>query len=229
MILTCTFRPAVVLATLALLTPADARDIELRAYLHDPVHPLAQPFQAKNKSGAATTIEWRAEGLSDSVKTVIDDNRLVIHADTGGIAAQTAVPEGLTQVIVVLTPRPAGNAGTPYQMIVLDGSPKTFPWGTSKVVSYVGTETAIEAGEHRLRLPAGKITQVPAVKKLDDFNMGQVNFLMREGDQLVPFTERRLRFVDEIRRIFLLSVPPGSKQPFVTTLVDYQPQAEPGS
>jgi len=183
----------------------------------------------KSQGGAATAIEWRAEGLSDPVKTMMDDNRLVIRTDTGAIAAEATVADGLTQVIVVLTPRPAGTAGTPFQMIVLEGAPKAFPFGTSKVVSYLGIETAIEAGEHRLRLPAGKISQVPAVKKLDEFNMAQVNFFLRDGEALVPFTERRLRFVDEIRRIFLVHATPGSQQPFVTTLVDYQPQTEPGN
>jgi hypothetical protein len=216
------------LATLALLTVATARDLELRAYLHDPVHPLAQPFQLKNKGGTATAIEWRAEGLTAPVKTTVVDNRLAIHADTGAIAAEAAVPEGLTQVIVVLTPRPAGGEGTPYQMILLDGSPRAFPFGTSKAVSYLGIETAIEAGEHRLRLPAGKISQVPAVKKRDEFNMAQVNFYLHDSETLVPFTERRLRFVDEIRRIFLVYATPGSQQPTVTTLVDYQPRTEPG-
>lgn len=228
MIRILTTRPAAILATLVLIAEAPAREIELSAYLCDPVHPLAQPFQAKSKSGATTTIEWRAEGLSEPVKTPIEDNRLVIHSDTGAIAAQAVVPENLTQVIAVLTPRPTGQAGTPYQMILVDASPKAFPWGTSKVVSYVGAETAIEAGEHRLRLPSGKITRVPAVKKLDEFNMAQVNFFMQDGDKLVPFTERRLRFVNATRRIFLLFVPPRSKQPFVTTLVDIKPQTEPG-
>jgi hypothetical protein len=57
--------------------------------------------------------------------------------------------------------------------------------------------------------------------------MAQVNFYLRDGETLVPFTERRLRFVDEIRRIFLVHATPGSQQPTVTTLVDYQPRTEP--
>ena len=210
-----------VVAAAPVLFAQPARELEMRAYLHDPVRP-ATTLQFKDKSGTLTALDLRTEGLSPACKTTLQDEELVIHLSDGGVAARVKVPAEIKRAAVLLLPA-AKEAVPPYRMIVLDDSPAAFRWGESKVISLLGVETAVQAGEHKLPLPAGKITALPEVKKVDEFNMAQTNFYYREGGAWVPFTERRLQFTNEVRRIFVVHATPGSQQPFVTTLVDYKP------
>jgi hypothetical protein len=212
---------AVVLLAAPVLFAGPPRELEMRAYLHDPVRP-ATALQFKCKSGTLAALDLRAEGLSPVCKTTLEDEELVIHLIDGAVAARAKVPAAIKSAAVVLFPA-AKDAVPPYRMMVMDDSPAAFPWGDSRVMSLLGVETAMQAGEHKLPLPSGKITALPGVKKVDEFNMAQTNFFLREGGAWVPFTERRLQFTNEVRRIFVVHATPGSQQPFVTTLVDYKP------
>ena len=213
----------------AAATAASARDIQLRAYLHDPLNPVAQEITIAGKAGAKTAIAWRVEGWSEPVSVSLETAELLFQAKDGSLAAKAVVPAEARQLLVVLVRDPAEKATPPYRALVLDGAPAAFPWGSSQAVSLLGVETAIEAGEHRLRLAAGKVTKIPPVTKRDEFNMAQVNFFMSEEENWVPFTERRVQFVPDLRRVFLVHATPGSQQPFVTTLTDHQPRREPGT
>jgi hypothetical protein len=104
--------------------------------------------------------------------------------------------------------------------LLIDDSAKAFPAGESRVLPLITVETAIQAGEHKLSVPPGKITKVSPVKKVDEFNMAQTNFYYKQGEAWVPFTERQLQFLDAYRRIFIIHATPGALQPTVTTIVD---------
>jgi hypothetical protein len=210
---------ALLVAPVLLAKPT--RELEMRAYLHDPVRPTAA-LQFKGKSGTLTALDLRTEGLSPECQTTLEEEELVIHLGDGAVAARAKVPAEVKRAAVILIPA-AKDSTPPYRMIVMDDSPAVFHWGESRVISLLGVETAVQAGEHKLPLPAGKITAVPEVKKVDEFNMAQTNFYFREGTAWVPFTERRMQFTNEVRRIFVVHVTPGSQQPFVATLVDYKP------
>jgi hypothetical protein len=197
------------------------REIELRAFLHDPVRPTAR-FQYPDKSGSLQPLALMVEGLSESCTASLVDDELLLHDEAGAITARGRVAASCKRAAVIVLPAAAGST-LPYRLIAVNDAPATFPWGSSQVVSLLGVETALQAGEHRLALPAGRITAVPEVTKVDEFNMAQVNFHYREGQQWVPFTERRLQFVADIRRIFLVYATPGSQRPFVVTLVDQPP------
>lgn len=199
-----------------------SRELEVRAYLHDPARPAAA-FQYKDASGKLVPLELRAESLAAACRTTLADDELVIHLTTGGeVAARAKVPAEVKRAAVLIVPA-AKDAKPPYRMVVLDDSAPAFPWGSSRVVSLLGVETAMQAGEQKLSLPAGKITALSEVKKVDEFNMAQTNFYYREGTAWVPFTERRLQYTGEMRRIFVVHATPGSQHPFVATLVDYKP------
>jgi hypothetical protein len=105
-------------------------------------------------------------------------------------------------------------------MVLIDDSAKAFPKGEARALPLVGVETAIQAGEHRLPIHPGKITNVPPVRKVNEFNMAQTNFYYKQGETWVPFTERQLQFLDAYRRVFIVHVTPGALQPSVTTIVD---------
>lgn len=209
---------------------AAPRELQIRAYLHQPQAKSEVVLQILASRGEKVAIAWRREDWSERFITKIEGSELLFVDQAGAPAARATVPENTNQILVLLAPDSSAQAKLPFRALVLDAAATAFPWGTSIVVSMLAKEeVAIEAGEHRLSIPAGKITKVPMVTKRDDFNMAQVNFYTREEEQWAPFTERRLQFVDDLRRVFIVFPSPGSAQPFVTTLIDHQPRREPGT
>lgn len=215
-----------VLSAAPALTAQDRRELEVRAFLHDPVRPVVV-FRYPDKSGGPKPLPLMAEGLSAPCVAVLADDELVLQGEDGAVAARVKVPPAFKRAAVIVIPAAKADDKPPYRMIVVDDDPASFPWGSSRVISLLGVETALQAGEHKLALPAGKITPLPAVTKVDEFNMAQVNFHYREGTRWLPFTERRMQFTGEVRRLFLVHVTPGSKRPFVATITDYPPAAVP--
>jgi hypothetical protein len=217
---------------LVLLFTADfavGRGILLRGFLLDPVQPPTAGFTIRDQADTPIPIVWRVEGWSEPVSLQIKTPELTVHAPDGSMAAKAKLPPDTAELLLILVRKPAADATPPYLAIVLDASPAAFAWGTSQVVNLLGVDAAIHAGEHRLILAAGKTTKIPVVKTRDEFNMAQVDFHRKQGDQWVPFSERRIQFVDDNRRVILVHAPPGSQQPMINTLIDYEPQREPGT
>lgn len=215
----------VVLIAAPALFAGTSREVDIRVYLHDPVQ-AGRVLKIKDKAGTLGKLDLRSEGLAPVSKAFLENGELVIHQEDGTIAGRSTLTAGIESAVVILTPS-GKEISPPCRMVVLDDSTSAFPWGQSKVISLLGVETAVQAGEHKLSLPSGKVTSIPEVKKVDEFNMAQANFFYREGGAWVPFTERRMQFTGEIRRIFLVHATPGSQQPFVATLLDYKPVAGP--
>jgi hypothetical protein len=204
-------------------TPAS---VQIRAVLHDPVHPTADLFYT-DKTGAVTRLIFRPQALTEPLSMMPVNGSLVLYDKAAidpknpaaSLAASVILPPNLKQALVIVLPAPAGEKPA-YRMLVIDDSAKAFPPGESRVLPLVTVETAIQAGEHRLSVHPGKITRVPPVKKVNEFNMAQTNFYYQQGEAWVPFTERQLQFLDAYRRIFIIHVTPGALQPTVTTIVD---------
>lgn len=98
---------------------------------------------------------------------------------------------------------------------------KFFPKGESRVLSLLGLKTAVEAVEHKIPLEPGKMSRIPAVRKVNDFNMAQTNLHDQQKDGTwVAFAERQLQYLDVCRRFFIIHTTPGSLQPTVTTIID---------
>lgn len=213
------FLAASALAVTALFSQ-ETRPLEIRAFLQDPVRPVVA-MQIKDMSGTLVPLVLRIEGLSEPCQAMLTDNELVLHGADGAVAARGKVPAELKRAAVIIVPAGTSNAVPRYRLIAFDDTPTAFPWGTSMVINLLGVETAVQAGEHRLPLPSGNIVPLPEVKKRDEFNMAQTNFYYRQGANWIPFTERRLQFVDDNRRIFIVHATASSQQPFVATLVDY--------
>lgn len=212
---------------LALANVVSARNIEFRGYIHDPIQPPAGDFSIVEKPGKTVPFIWRIEGWSEPVRVNTDTDELPFLTNSGELAARVKIPPDAGSVRIILVRDPKPGASPPYRAVVLNATPGSFPWGSSQVVSMISAETAVQAGEHRLRLPGGKITQIPPVKKRDEFNMAQLDFYLNENGSWTPFTERRIQFVDDTRRVLLVHATPGSQHPSVTTLLEQRPQEEP--
>jgi hypothetical protein len=200
--------------------------VQIRAVLHDPVHPAAELFYP-DKKGVVAKLDFRPQDLTRTLFMLPVNGSLVLYdkADIdpkkpeASLAASVKLPTGLKRAMVVVLPAPAGSKPA-YRMVVIDDSAKAFPKGESRVLPLVAVETAIQAGEHRMPIHPGKITSVPPVMKRNEYNMAQTNFYYKQGEAWVPFTERQLQFLDAYRRLFIVHVTPGALQPSVTTIVD---------
>jgi hypothetical protein len=203
--------------------------VRIRAVMHDPVHPIPELF-VTDKAGAVVKLELVREGFSKAQFALPLNGSLVLYdkADIdpkkpeASLAASVKLPADLKRAMVVVMPAPAGSKPA-YRMVFIDDSAEAFPKGESRVLPLLTVETAIQAGEHRLAIHPGKITNVPAVKKVNEYNLAQTNFYYKQGESWVPFTERQLQFIDAYRRLFIVHVTPGALQPEVTTIVDTTP------
>jgi hypothetical protein len=226
--------PLLVLMTFGLSAVVHAQKqepvpVQIRAVLHDPVHPTADLFFT-DKTGAVVQLNFRPQDLTEALLMLPVNGSLVLYDKANidpknpaaSLAASVPLPPDIKRAIIIVLPAPAGTKPA-YKMLVIDDSQKAFPGGESRVLPLVTVETAIQAGEHRLPVHPGKITRVPPVMKRNEYNMAQTNFFYQQGESWVPFTERQLQFLDACRRIFIIHATPGALQPTVTTIVDTLP------
>lgn len=203
-----------------------ATPVQIRAVLHDPANPAAELFYPEKK-GAVVKLEFRPQDLTPPLSMLPVDGSLVLYdkADVdpknpaASVAASVKLPPNFKRALLVVSPAPAGSKPA-YRMELIDDSAQAFPKGESRVISFVSMETTLDVGEHQLKISAGSITRVPAVKKVDEYNMAPTSFSYKEGDSSVTFSERQLQYLDGFRRIFIVYQTPGGSQPTVTTIVD---------
>ena len=203
-----------------------ATPIQIRAVLHDPVHPTAELFLL-DKDGAGVRVELRSQDLSRPQLAQLVNGSLVLYDKAvidpkkpeASLAATCKIPPNAKRGVVVILPSPAGSKPA-YRMVFIDDSAKAFPKGESRVLTLLSVEAAIEAGEHKLPIQPGKLTNVPPVRKVNEYNMAQTNFYYKQGEAWTPFTERQLQFLDGFRRVFIVHTTPDALSPTVTTIVD---------
>jgi len=217
--------------------------VQIRAVLHDPVHPAAELF-LMDKTGAVVKLELVREGLSKAQFALPVNGSLMLYNSAAidpkkplaNLAASTKLPPDIRRAMLIILPKPpdpkaadanAADAKPTYRMVLIDDSAKAFPQGESRVLTLMPVEAAIQAGEHRLPVHPRVITNVPPVRKVNEYNLAQTNFYYKQGDSWVPFTERKLQYLDAFRRVFIIHLTPGAVQPVVTTIVDTTPATPP--
>lgn len=200
--------------------------VQIRAVLHDPVQPTANLFYT-DQTGAVVPLNFRPQDLTEVLFMQPVNGSLILYDKAtidpenpaASLAASVKLPQDIKRAIVVLLPAPSGEKPA-YRMVLIDDSEKAFPGGESRAISLIGVETAIQAGEHKLPVNSGKISRVPPVRKVNDFNMAQTNFYYQKDGSWVAFTERQLQYLDACRRLFIIHATPGALSPTVTTIVD---------
>lgn len=219
---------------LSLAVHAEEKEtVQIRAVLHDPVHPTADLFYT-DKTGTVVQLNFRPKDLSENLFMQPVNGTLALYDKAAidpknpaaSLAASVMLPPEIKRAIVVVMPAPEGGKPA-YRMLLIDDSEKAFPKGESRALALLGVETAIQAGEHRLPIHPGKITRVPPVTKVNDFNMAQTNFYYKKDDAWVVFTERQLQYIDACRRLFIIHATPGALQPTITTIVDVNRRGTP--
>jgi hypothetical protein len=205
---------------------AVATSCRIRVVLNDPANPGAELYYA-DQVGSISRLEFQDQNLSQPIMTQLVNGSLVFYdkptvdlmKPEGSLAATCKVPTGSKQGAVVVLPSP-GGAKPAYRLVFIADSAKDFPKGESRILTLLPTETAIEAGEHKLPIHPGQITRLPPVKKVSEYNMAQTNFYYKKGDAWTAFTERQLQYIDGFRRIFIVQIMPGAAQPTVLAISD---------
>jgi hypothetical protein len=200
--------------------------IQFRVVLQDPMNPSANLF-FRDSAGVVVQIELRPKALSLPMVTKTVKGSLVLYDKAtidpekpdASLAAICKIPVGAKRGIVIILPSPA-DTKPPYRMVFIDDSAKAFPKGESRILTLMPTELAMEAGEHKLPIHPGEIARLPAVRKVDEFNMAQTNFYFKKGDSWTVITQRQLQYLDRIRRIFIIHVTPGAVHPTVNSITD---------
>ncbi len=221
---------SLVLLSLTVSVHAEESSTMVRAVLHDPSKPDAQFFYGK-VGESMLALKLSEEGLAEPQKLPVENGSLNLFTSSkvdknnpqASLAATIKVAPGQSRVILIILP--AGQGTPPYRLVAVPDDPKSFPWGESKAVNLTPVDFAIEAGEHKLPIPSGKVTTVPKVTKLDEYNRAQTNFYYKQGDQWVVAAERQMQYVSALRRVFLVYKSPGALAPDVRTIVDNAPPA----
>jgi hypothetical protein len=216
----------------ALGQPNGDAPIQLRAVLHDPANPTADLF-IPDQSGTPVKLDLQIAALSNTQITKPVNGKVFFYSTasvdpenpSASLAATMSVPPTLKRAIAVLVRAPGKTPR--FRVVLIDDSSRGFPKGESRVLSLIPVEAAIEVGEHKLQVLPAKVTRVPAVKKVDEFNRAQTNFHYKDESSWVTFTERQLQYLDDFRRIFVISATPGASKPFVTTILDTAPAVLP--
>ncbi len=214
-------------------SPAAPAPLQIRVLWHDPVHPAPELFVA-DAAGARVRLRFLAGGLSEAQVTQPVNGLLVLYPTAapapgkseGKLLATVKVPAGTQRAMVIVLPG-APDAQPAYRMVLINDSAEAFPKGESRVLSLVGVATAIEAGEHKFAIKPGTVVRVPAVHKVNEFNLAQTNFYYWENAAWVAFTERQVQYLEAFRRVFIIHTTPGATEPSVTTVVDTAPATLP--
>ena len=211
-------------------TSEEVKPVQIRAVLHDPIHPSANLF-FEDAAGKIVSLAFLPQDLTRMQLMRPVNDSLVFYdkaeVDTkkpeASLAATCKIPAGLKRGIVIVLPNAAGIKPA-YRLLLIDDSAVAFPKGESRVLSLIAIETAIQAGEHRIPIHPGDFAKVPPVKKVNDYNMAQTNFYYKKDEAWLVFTERQLQYLDAYRRIFIVHATPGALQPTVMTIVDNAPR-----
>ena len=220
-----TFAAAAILIVSTLSSSAQDKEIVIRALLHDPVNPVAHLFVGK-PGGTMSPVEFVYENFSKPVSAPVKDGNLSLFTTEiidpekplASLAATAKVPAGTNSLIAVLVP--SGEEFPPYKMALINDEPSAFPWGESKALNLTSADFAIEVGEHKLLLPGGKLTAIPEVRKLNEYNRAQTNFHYKHEEKWLLAAERQMQYVKQLRRLFILYRAPSAVSPDVLTVVD---------
>jgi hypothetical protein len=222
-----------VLAAIGLLPALHAQEkvptVKFRAVLHDPGQPTPDLFYTDG-AGAIVQLNFRPRDLTLPLSTLPVKGSLVLYDKaaidpgnpTASMAASVSLPPNIKEAIVVVLPAPVGQT-PPYRMLVIDDSEKAFSKGESRVISLIGLELVIQAGEHKVPVHPGDITRVPPVRQVNEYKMAQTDFSYQKDDSWITFNERQLQYIDACRRIFIVHARQGAIAPTVTTIVDTSP------
>lgn len=218
----------VVLMAFAPSVRADDAVLQVRAVLHDPSQ-SGGGFFVGRVGETLVPLRLVEEGLTDPQTIPTQNGSLNLYSKAkvdkdnpmANLAATVKVPAGAGRAMVFILP--SDKKAPPFSMVIVNDDAGSFPWGESKAVNLTPVDFAVEAGEHKILVPGGKIIAVPRVTKLDEYSRAQTNFYYKQEAVWVVAAERQMQFAKSLRRVFLIYKAPDAVGPDVRTIVDHSP------
>ncbi len=205
--------------------------ITIRAFLNDPAHPDTKLFVHDTPESLVPLNLEPGELPAGQAALTISGRLVIFNSPTidpenpeASVVASATFSKNITHAVAIIQPTGADKPLL-YGMVLLDDSAASFAPGESRIVSFTTIPTAIQIGEHKMPVEAGKITKVPTVARLDPYNMAQTDFYYQNGKDWIAFSESKMKYLKSYRQIFICSVLPGETAPSLVTLVDDTPPA----
>jgi hypothetical protein len=206
-----------------------SKPLKIRATFVIP-NPAKQDLFIQTSDSAAVKLNLVGGGFGEIQNTISMNGMLNLFKSPtidpnnpkANLVATAKVPASATRVMAMIIPAAAG-ASPPFNIVLLDDDSKSFPWGESKVINLSSVDFALEAGEHKIKIPKGEIKVLPEVKGVNEFKIAQTNFFSRGKDTWEPVIERQLSYLNNMRRVFVVYKIPKALGPEVRILTDHLP------
>lgn len=172
-----------------------------------------------DEKGVATECRLTRDELSKPVKLPVLDGALVFRKEAGGDPIATAkVPQDIKLALVIFLP--PNDKKMAFRPVVLDGSDKSFPPGSSLVMNLYNEDVRFILGEHKIQLKSGKTTTLARPQKRDNFNMAGVTFQFKTNSGWRAAYESMSRFPEGQRHLYIAYVDPKSQRPRIRAYRD---------
>lgn len=150
---------------------------------------------------------------------IVSQNTLRLVTEDKQTLANSQIPETSSSVFIVIIqtahePKPA------WRTYVVDDNPKNFPPGGAFVVNFNPGDIRFIIGEHKGALKRATSHGYTMPEKRDDFNMAPVQFWIETDGEWRCANESALRFLPEVRYMFIAYTEPNSNRPRLHTVSD---------
>ena len=215
----------------ALLSAQESRQIQCRFLSFGGLeNPPAVIAAAEN--GTETTCPLSSSQISRKVACFAVGNKIpfLSSVDRKPIATAT-IPSGVSSALLVFIQAPAGSEtdAPAWKVLVIEDTPKSFPYGGAFVANFYNKEIRFIIGEHKGMLRAGGLNGYAMPEERDSFNMAPVVFEFLQGDKWRIANESALRFLPGMRYLIFAYVDPVSGRPRISTYQDFSAPTRPAA
>lgn len=219
----------IVLLLPAMLSAQESRQIQCRFLSFGGVENPQAVIAAAEKA-AEITCPLSSSQISGKVTCFAVGNKIpfLSAADRKPVATATILP-GVNSALLVFIQVPGGSKtdAPVWKILVVEDTPKSFPYGGAFVVNFYSKDIRFVIGEHKGMLHAGDLHGYAMPTKRDSFNMAPVVFEFLQGDKWRIANESALRFLPGMRYLIFAYVDPVSGRPRIRTYQDFEPPTAP--
>lgn len=213
----------------ALLAAQESRQIQCRFLSFGGVENPPAVIAAAEK-GTETTCPLSSSQISQKIACFAVGNKIpfLSAVDRKPIATAT-IPPGVNSALLVFIQVPAGSAtdAPAWKILVIEDTPKNFPYGGAFIANFYSKEIRFIVGEHKGMLRPGGLHGYAMPKERDSFNMAPVVFEFLRDDKWRIANESALRFLPGMRYLIFAYVDPISGRPRISTYQDFLPPDAP--
>jgi hypothetical protein len=213
----------------ALLSAQESRQIQCRFLSFGAVENPPTVIAAAEKA-AETTCPLSSSQISGKVVCLAVENKIpFLSAADRKPFATAIIPPGVNSALLVFIQVPGGSKGDApvWKILVIEDTPKSFPFGGAFVANFYSKDIRFIIGEHKGMLHAGDLHGYTMPTERDSFNMAPVVFEFLQGDKWRIANESALRFLPGMRYLIFAYVDPVSGRPRIRTYQDFEPPATP--